>query len=73
MTVAELIENLKRFEDQNLEVKFQYNYGDHWRTQVAANVTVTEEGYIKYSDYHSMYVVDDKDEDPKSILAVLLS
>jgi hypothetical protein len=63
MTVQELIEQLQQF-DPATEVHFQYNYGDHWRTQVAPGVKRLEEGYVKHSDYHSMdAVVDEDDED----------
>ena len=53
MKVAELIEQLK-YMDQDADVHFSYNYGDHWRTQVAPTVDGVEEGVVKYSDYHSM-------------------
>jgi len=63
MIVAELIEQLK-YMDQDAEVHFQYNYGDHWRTQVAPTVDSVEEGAVKYSDYHRMdKVVDEEDFD----------
>lgn len=63
MRVADLIEELKLM-PQDAEVHFQYNYGDHWRTQVAPTVDMVEMGRVKYSDYHSMdKVVDDEDFD----------
>ncbi len=63
MNVAQLIEELKYF-PQDAEVHFSYNYGDHWRTQVAPTVDRVEEGCVKYSDYHSMdKVVDEEDFD----------
>ena len=63
MQVKELIELLK-MEDQDAEVHFTYNYGDHWRTQVAPTVDRVETGFVKYSDYHRMHkLVDDEDFD----------
>jgi hypothetical protein len=38
MTVQELINTLQ-FMDMNAEVHFAYNYGDHWRTEVAPRVS----------------------------------
>jgi hypothetical protein len=62
MNVAELIEVLEGM-PQNAEVHFQYNYGDHWRTQVAPTVDTVEEGKVKFSDYHRMHKVMDYDDD----------
>ena len=61
MKVKDLIGELQCM-DQNAEVHFAYNYGDHWRTQVAPTVDSVEEGLVKHSAYHSMdRVVDDED------------
>ena len=49
MKVSDLIELLK-MEDQDAEVHFQYNYGDHWRTQVAPKVDSVHEGFVIDSD-----------------------
>jgi hypothetical protein len=67
MNVAQLIEQLQDM-PQDAEVHFQYNYGDHWRTQVAPSVGSIEMGLVKYSDYHRMDKVvepdwDDEDAD----------
>lgn len=62
ITVKELIEQLG-YMDQDAEVHFTYNYGDHWRTQVAPKVGGVEEGVVKYSDYHRMdKLEEDEDE-----------
>ena len=53
MLVADLIEELKHM-PQDAEVHFQYNYGDHWRTQVAPVVCSVSEGFVEHSDYHRM-------------------
>jgi hypothetical protein len=61
MKVAELVEMLG-YMDQDAEVHFAYNYGDHWRTQVAPKVDNVEQGVVEYSSYHSMdKIVDDED------------
>ena len=63
MTVKELMESLEGF-DPNMEVKFAYNYGDYWGTEVASNVTEIDEGQVRYSDYHRMdKVVDDENDE----------
>jgi hypothetical protein len=61
MKVAELIEQLK-YLDQEADVHFSYNYGDHWRTEVAPQVTQVNEGAVVYSEYHRMdKMLDDED------------
>jgi hypothetical protein len=70
MTVAELIEYLEE-QDQTLEVKFSYNSGDYWRTQVAKDIEEVETGLVEYSDYHRLDKVVDNDED--GTLVLLLS
>ena len=63
MTVAELVETLKSF-DQDTEVVFSYNYGDHSRTQVAQKVRCVEDRMAVHSSYHNMdMIVDQEDED----------
>jgi hypothetical protein len=70
MTVAELIEYLEE-QDQTLEVKFSYNSGDYWRTQIAKDIEEVETGLVEYSDYHRMDKVVNNDED--GTLVLLLS
>jgi hypothetical protein len=61
MKVRELIEELKNV-DPDSEVHFSYNYGDHWRTQVAPVIENADEMYVKHSDYHNMpALMDDED------------
>lgn len=62
MKVADLIELLQA-ENPEAEVHFSYNYGDHWRTQVAPTVDSVEVGYVTYSDYHRMPKVYEPDYD----------
>jgi hypothetical protein len=64
MTVGELIEQLKSF-PKDKEVLFTYNYGDHWRTEVAQEIRSVEVGYVRHSDYHHMDKVLDQDVDPE--------
>ena len=62
MLVKELIESLK-YMDQDAEVHFAYNYGDHWHTEVAPKVSRVSEGVVEFSDYHRMdkMVTDEED------------
>jgi len=61
MQVFQLIEQLMEL-DPNAEVHFSYNYGDHWRTEVAPKVGSVLEGMVKYSEYHRMDRLLDEDE-----------
>ena len=72
MTVAELRNMLADF-DADMEVRFAYNYGDYWNTEVAADITDADVDQVQYSAYHrSDKVVDpDKyDDDDDSINAL---
>ena len=62
MNVAELIEELK-FMPQDAEVHFTYNYGDHWRTQVAPKARSVYTAAVEYSEYHRMPKLADEDYD----------
>jgi len=63
MQVKELIEILEGM-NQDAEVHFAYNYGDHWRTEVAPKVDRVDEGSVVYSDYHRMdKMVENDDSD----------
>ncbi len=61
MKVAQLIQKLQ-FMDQEADVHFSYNYGDHWHTEVAPTVGSVEEGVVKYSEYHLMDQLMDENE-----------
>jgi hypothetical protein len=67
MNVKELIEALQeQVENGNgdMEIKFAYNYGDHWRSQVCEGINNISQVTVKYSDYHSMdKIVEDHRED----------
>ena len=72
MKVSELIEMLEEM-DQDAEVHYAYNYGDHWRTEVAPKVDSVDEGAVEYSDYHRMdKLVDEDDEDAALARRVVL-
>jgi hypothetical protein len=61
MKVSELIEQLG-YMDKDAEVHFTYNYGDHWRSQVAPRVSQVFEGVVEFSEYHRMdKLIDDED------------
>ena len=61
MQVFQLIERLMDL-DPNAEVHFSYNYGDHWRTEVAPVVSEVSEGVVEFSEYHRMdRMVNDED------------
>jgi hypothetical protein len=62
MKVSQLIEQLQ-YMDKDAEVHFAYNYGDHWRTQVAPSVDSVEEGVVEFSDYHRMDKMVEEYED----------
>ena len=53
MQVFQLIEQLMDL-DPNAEVHYAYNYGDHWRTEVAPKVGRVDGGAVVYSEYHRM-------------------
>jgi hypothetical protein len=71
MTVKELIESLEGF-DPNMEVKFAYNYGDYWSSEVASNIRDVDEGQVRYSSYHRMDKVTDYDDEDDSIKTVVI-
>jgi hypothetical protein len=62
MKVSELIELLEQ-KNPDAEVHFSYNYGDHWRTEVAPQVESVKSGMVEYSDYHRMDKVVDNEDD----------
>jgi hypothetical protein len=62
MLVRDLIELLEGY-DADMEVHFAYNYGDHWRTEVAPRVDDVREGAVVYSDYHRMDKIVENDDD----------
>jgi hypothetical protein len=81
--LRDLLETLEATGHGETEVMFAYNYGDHWRTQVAVTISDATEELVTYSDYHSMNKVvesgygDYQEEqenkaDPKNRIAIVL-
>lgn len=64
MKVKELIERLSDM-DEEKEVLFSYNYGDHCHTMVAAQIYRVEESEVVHSEYHRMKRIVDDDEERK--------
>jgi hypothetical protein len=62
MLVRDLIELLEGY-DADMEVHYAYNYGDHWRTEVAPKVGDVREGVVEFSEYHRMDKVANEDYD----------
>lgn len=62
MTVKELIEELKYF-DEDTEVYFQHPSHDYWHTELAARVQGVEAGDVVYSDYHSQMTIADSESE----------
>jgi len=70
MKVRELIEVLENYSD-DMDVHFAYNFGDYWKTTVAATIGFAAEGYVRDSNYHSMPKVlsaDDVTDDDTEVL-----
>jgi hypothetical protein len=61
MKVKDLSEQLG-YMDLEADVHYAYNYGDHWRTEVAPRVSSISEGVVEYSDYHRMDKLVTEDE-----------
>lgn len=70
MTKIELIKLLESFNDDT-EVKFSYDYGDYWHTQVVADINNVD--LVQYSSYHAMDKVVDDNEDNEGVEVILLS
>lgn len=73
MQVKDLIQQLQQF-DEGDEVHISYNYGDHWRTQVAPKIKRIQMLEVKHSDYHRMPAVvgdeEDGDDDPQMVVVL---
>lgn len=75
MTVTELRELLQDLEVSgkgDLEVVFSYNYGDHWKTEVAEFVADAMEGTVAYSDYHNMHKVIEESDSEENVQKVIV-
>lgn len=69
MTVQQLKEELNNLPD-DMEVKFSYDYGDHWHTNVAERINNVGIDFVTYSDYHRMdKVVEENHKDgPREVV-----
>ena len=58
LTIAELEYQIKEARQNgatdDTPVHISYNYGDHWRTQVAPAADIAEMRYVEHSQYHDM-------------------
>lgn len=73
MKVKELIAELRQM-DQDAEVHFAYNYGDHCRTTVAPVADSVDELGVIHSSYHDMYRLasDEEEEAGKDVRNVVV-
>jgi len=68
MKPSELIEELKQYQEENVEdeldVEFAYDYGDHCHSTVTKSINTVEQLTVKYSGYHRKNcIIDDADEE----------
>lgn len=68
MTVKQLIAELSAL-PQELEVRFAYDYGDYWHSQVAKEVKEVNIDKISYSEYHRMDKLDPEGDNNSVILS----
>lgn len=75
-TIEELIaelQDIQRTAGPKAMVYFQYDYGDHWHTPVAAEVQLVEQGEVVFSEYHCMNkVLEEGAQDGGDSLACVL-
>ena len=71
MTVGDLKRELEEHDD-DMPVHFAYNYGDHWRTEVAPEVTSVDTDRVVYSSYHNVDKIDTSDDDDDDSNKVLV-
>lgn len=73
MNKRELIEALADFDDDMI-VRFVFNYGDHGRTMVAPEVAEVVKGYVEHSAYVDDMAEVDEDQltDPEDAEEAIL-
>ena len=71
MKAKDLINELKNW-DPDTEVHFAYNYGDHWRTEVAPKIRRVGEGMVAHSEYHQMDKLIEDDSDEEDVRRVIV-
>ena len=62
VTVQDLIDELEQY-DPDMKVKISYDYGDHWHTFVAPDISSIGTGKVEYSSYHQMDKLIDEDKE----------
>jgi hypothetical protein len=74
MTVGEMIEELKNF-DENDKVVIGYDFGNRSGTQVREAVKYVEDQSVEWSDYHKMLkeVPEDSNEIEQAVRVVVIS
>jgi hypothetical protein len=76
MTLSDLISELTDLRDnsnEDMEVYFSYDYGDHCHTKVTNEVSSIEINDVRYSDYHNMFkLVEDEDGDSENKKSVII-
>ena len=77
MKVSELIEELKQFQKENiddeLDVEFAYDYGDHCHSTVTESINTVERLAVRYSGYHQKnQIADDEELDKEDVKEVIV-
>jgi len=66
MKPSELIEELRQFQEENVEdeldVEFAYDYGDHCHSIVTESINTVERTAVRYSGYYQKNTVADEEE-----------
>lgn len=70
MQVKELIEKLQQMPD-DMEVKFAYDYGDYWNTEVCGHIGEVDILEVNYSEYHRMDKLADEDKSGEKRMVIL--
>jgi hypothetical protein len=64
MKVYQLIMKLEEH-DGDADVFMAYPSGDYWRTIIAGKIDTVESCQVKWSDYHSKFVLPKEGKDPE--------
>lgn len=77
MKPSELIEELRQFQEENvddeLDVEFAYDYGDHCHSTVTESINTVERTVVRYSGYHQKnQIADDEELDKEDVKEVIV-
>jgi len=77
MKPSELIKELEQFvneenPDEELDVEFAYDYGDHYHNIVTESISTVEQSTVVYSDYHQKNCIVDDDEEKEETIQVIV-